>query len=381
LFPLLLDVGYNGIPKLGLINNILNIYFQTYFPRAVSVAADLRGHDGPERLIYTTHGWLVHLYLHCPENFTLSDITLQCPTEQEVEAFKGAIAQGDIVWHAATFNVEYENAFNEEMIDVQFQLSRDLADELGVPRPQTVSLRDVPGTTRALVPILVRNNITAISIGVNGGSPAPAMPNPGIWHDPASNTEVLYLQTGQGQGYPNNPGPDPVNCGGMCKSSCVTFEGLSHALCWAFRTDNSGPPMNSEEVFNQWAIAQWQFPGANVYASTYDNFITQLNTVRSTLPVTTAEAGDTWVTSTTADANKMIFYREASRAYAECLANNQCDIHDPRVLGFTRMLAKIPEHVSISSHIILPFPFIISNSCTIQPFFYTILDIWAPWNE
>jgi hypothetical protein len=139
--------------------------------------------------------------------------------------------------------------------------------------------------------------------------------------------------------------------------------------------------MNSEEVFNQWAIAQWQFPGANVYASTYDNFITQLNTVRSTLPVTTAEAGDTWVTSTTADANKMIFYREASRAYAECLANNQCDIHDPRVLGFTRMLAKIPEHVSISSHIILPFPFIISNSCTIQPFFYTILDIWAPWNE
>jgi hypothetical protein len=78
--------------------------------------------------------------------------------------------------------------------------------------------------------------------------------------------------------------------------------------------------------------------------STFDNFIAQLNTIRSTLPVTEAEAGDTWVTSTTADANKMIFYREASRAYAECLANNQCDIHDPRVLGFTRMLAKIPEH-------------------------------------
>lgn len=134
------------------------------------------------------------MYLHCPENFTLSEITLQCPTVEEVEAFKGAVAQGDITWHAATFNVEYENAFNEEMINVQFQLSRDLADELGVPRPQTVSLRDVPGTTRALVPILVRNNITAISIGVNGGSPAPAMPNPGIWHDPASNTEVFYLQ-------------------------------------------------------------------------------------------------------------------------------------------------------------------------------------------
>ena len=125
---------------------------------------------------------------------------------------------------------QYENALNAEMIDVQFQLSRDLADELGVPRPQTLSLRDVPGTTRSLIPHLVRNNITALSVGVNGGSPAPAMPNPGIWKDPASGLSVLYMQTGQGQGYPNNPGPDPANCGGMCASSCVTFPGLSHAL-------------------------------------------------------------------------------------------------------------------------------------------------------
>ena len=33
-----LDVGYNGIPGLGLINNILNMYFQTYFPRAVALS-------------------------------------------------------------------------------------------------------------------------------------------------------------------------------------------------------------------------------------------------------------------------------------------------------------------------------------------------------
>ena len=29
-----LDVGYNGIPQVGFINNILNIYFHEYFPRA-----------------------------------------------------------------------------------------------------------------------------------------------------------------------------------------------------------------------------------------------------------------------------------------------------------------------------------------------------------
>jgi hypothetical protein len=197
-----LDVGYNGIPGLGLINNILNRYFSVYFPRAIAVAAELRAHGGPERLIYTTHGYLVSMYLHCPANFTLSGILLECPPPEAVAAFSAAVRAGDIVWHAGAFNTEYENGFNADAVDAQFALSRDAADELGVPRPRTLSLRDVPGTTRALLPILVRNNITALSVGVNGGSPAPAMPNPGVWRDPATGAEVLYMQTGQGQGYP-----------------------------------------------------------------------------------------------------------------------------------------------------------------------------------
>jgi hypothetical protein len=155
---------------------------------------------------------------------------------------------------------------------------------------------------------------------------------------------VLYMQTGQGQGYPNNPGPDPANCGGMCRASCVTFPTSSHALCWAFRTDNSGPPMDADEVFHQFDIARWQFPGANVYASTFDNFTARLQEVRASLPVSSGEPGDTWMTSTTADSWKMTFYRESARAYAECLQNGQCDPHDPQVLGFTRLLSKGPEH-------------------------------------
>ena len=30
--------------------------------------------------------------------------------------------------------------------------------------------------------------------------------------------------------------------------------------------------MNAPEVYDQFAIAQWQFPGARIFASTYDNF-------------------------------------------------------------------------------------------------------------
>jgi hypothetical protein len=97
----------------------------------------------------------------------------------------------------AAFNLEYEDALTPDMLDVNFQLSRDVADELGkgelvatsitprrqfiagIPRPQTASLRDVPGATRSVIPHLLRNNITCLSVGVNPGTLSPVMPNPG----------------------------------------------------------------------------------------------------------------------------------------------------------------------------------------------------------
>ena len=52
---------------------------------------------------------------------------------------------------------------------------------------------------------------------------------------------------------------------------------------------------------------------------------THLAQVESELPTAVGEVGDTWVTSQTADPWKWIFYREASRVYAECLAAGECD--------------------------------------------------------
>ena len=51
----------------------------------------------------------------------------------------------------------------------------------------------------------------------------------------------LYFYTG---GYPENPGPNPANPGGLSADDCLTIENFSKALCFAFRTDNSGPPMS-----------------------------------------------------------------------------------------------------------------------------------------
>jgi hypothetical protein len=337
-------VGYNGIPGEGYINNILNRYFSLYFPRALAIAAALRALNGPERFIYTTHPFLLSLYLHCT-NLTLSGIPLACPSAEAVAEMRAAIAVGDVVFHAAPFNTEWEMAFNTEMVNFHFQLARDLADELGVPRPSVVSLRDVPGTTRSLVPLMVANNLTAISIGVNDAAPNADMPNPGVWHDPATNTSVLYMQTGPGVCYPYPPGPDPLHPGGMGIPSCVVVPGFNHVLCWNFRLDNSGPPESVEEVLNAFSIARWTFPGAQVYASTFENYTAELATVADTLlPVTVQESGDNWVQSTTAAPLKAVFYRESARAFAACVAGGGCDTSDPRLYNFLRLLVKVPEH-------------------------------------
>ena len=45
-------------------------------------------------------------------------------------------------------------------------------------------------------------------------------------------------------GYPNDAGPDPAHPGGLSINDCVTIENFPKALCFAFRTDNSGPPLS-----------------------------------------------------------------------------------------------------------------------------------------
>ena len=137
-----LDVGYNGIPGIGFINNILNIYFQEYYPRALQIAQEVRELGGTDRFVYTTHPWLMSLYLDCPPNMNLSGIVLQCPDEaavsgldqcdtstyirrSQIAAFKAGVMQGDIVWHAGPFNLQPEN-----MEPTLFEAALGIADDI-----------------------------------------------------------------------------------------------------------------------------------------------------------------------------------------------------------------------------------------------------------
>lgn len=43
-------------------------------------------------------------------------------------------------------------------------------------------------------------------------------------------------------GYPDPPGKYPASAQGLSAKDCVTFEGLDEAMCYAFKSDNQGPP-------------------------------------------------------------------------------------------------------------------------------------------
>uniref|UniRef100_A0A6B2KYD0 Glycoside hydrolase family 38 N-terminal domain-containing protein n=1 Tax=Arcella intermedia TaxID=1963864 RepID=A0A6B2KYD0_9EUKA len=338
-----LDIGYNGIsPQTGFINNVLNQYFTIYFPRAIALAKAMKVLGGPEKFIYTSHLFLLHLYLYC-DSFQLSNISLSCPSTSQQQEMMEAIQNGDIYFHAAPDNIEFGNMYSPLMVEVSFLLNQQLSKTLGVPPSKVVSIRDVPGTVRSLIPIFKKMGIEAISVGVNNYSPAPDMPNPGIWIEPTTKTSIFYMQTGQGIGYPNVPG-NPSNPGGLGADSCVTYPNFPHALCWSFRTDNNGPPESIDEIYQSYETLRYQFPGADIFASTYENFTAHLPEIEQDLPVTTKESGETWLVSDTADPVKMAYFRTASRVFTECYNAGLCDLGDSRIFFFLRLLLKIPEH-------------------------------------
>lgn len=104
------------------------------------------------------------------------------------------------------------------LIEAGLALTWSLDTRYGLAKKQTLSQRDVPGMTRALVPLLSKAGVTAISIGANDGSTPPSVPKVFEWVDKMSNTSLLGLFNWPGYGGISN-GPVVVN-------------GVKHALVY-----------------------------------------------------------------------------------------------------------------------------------------------------
>lgn len=313
-----LDVGFANSAV-----GIINLWFDSHFPNAIKVANQLRNSPHTAaRLRFTAQSYVVSLYLDCPPG-----MGLHCPTPDQVAAFEAAVQQGDITWHAFPFNAELE-LYNPTFVDEGVALTHNLDARFGLPPKITLSQRDVPGTTQSAIPVLRRNGVQAVNVGVNGASGYPQVPKAFVWADPDSG-ESLYAMW------------HPRGYGGYSVDEAVIVPGLTHALVTDWNGDNAGP-YDAVTYMAHFADIQKEFPNAQIVASTFDNFTQYLPGVRDALPIITDEIGDTWIYGCPSDPKKLAIMRAFNRAWEAYLT--QGGERDLVYLNATRLALKNGEH-------------------------------------
>lgn len=334
-----LDVGYDGIPETGFINNVLNKYFDIYFPRAINLANGINQWNPKLSFIYTTHPWLISLYLDCPPNMVLNGIKLSCPLKEDVDAMITAIKSGFIAMHAGAMNMQY-GVMNSDTVVASVKLAQQIYQQIGIDyTPRVLSLRDVPGLTRNSLTVLSYAGVKAVSVGVNPSTSPPAVPQLFKWEG-----DLSVLGMWHKGGYPLNPGITLTYPGGISYNDCLIIPEQQAALAFAFRTDNTGPPTSLSEIEENFNVLQQEFPNADIFASTLDRFYDEVLTKVTDLPTIKSEVGDTWLQGVQSDPKKIAEYRSVQKAYTDCVAASDCMDQDPRVLNATRFMIKLAEH-------------------------------------
>ena len=347
-----------------------SVYDASFLLSAASTAETLRARGGSHGMRYMAQAYVVSYFFDCagaervPFPSPSAQPQMRCPNGTERATLERAIRRGDVYWHAFPHNAEPE-LMDASLFAAALNFSADLAARFERPRPTVLSLRDVPGLSRGVVPLLAASGVVGITIGVNDGSPPPLVPSvsacyaagghevrsPFRWRDDASGDEVVVDIHPGGYGgvlplIPSTTTPYYSRDGVLC--DCVGVRGLDEVLCYAWKGDNYGPAgvNETDATFEVFARA---FPNAStVKASTPDAWfalVASNATLRGTLPVLTAEIGDTWIYGAASDPLKLAMMRAMMRERTACVAALRCGpAEEPHLEEFTRLLLKLPEH-------------------------------------
>jgi Domain of unknown function (DUF5054) len=278
-------------------------------------------------LKFMLQSWIANLYIDCPPGIP----GLECPTPAEVANFTDSVKQGFFTWHAYPFNSELE--LHDTMGLQQGIESTRLLDSKFSVRPKTVvSQRDVPGTTRAVLPLFAGQGIRAMTIGVNGASTPPLVPRAFIWKDLASNVSMPMMV-------------HPAGYGGISFEDAVVIPGLDTAVVFDWRGDNAGPYDNVNEAAQDWITIKQAFPSAtSVECSTLEDWVDAMTPALKYLPVITSEIGDTWIHGCPSDPVKLAMYKVGQTVVHRCVDSGACSNADPVFANFTRLFLKNAEH-------------------------------------
>ena len=298
-----LDVGFTDLAK-----NVVDKYVNSFIPKAIDLAYQVNKDGENKRFIWTVGSWLVDEYLR------RSDYDAK-------QKLIGAINSGYITWSGLPFTTHSE-LMDEELFNFGISISKDL-DKLFSKKTIAAKMTDVPGHTRGIIEPLIRNGIEYLHIGVNDVSHKPNVPDTFIWKDSKGNEIIVDY------------------CQGYGKTTLVP--GLEAVLVFAHSGDNLGPP-SKEEINRQFNDIQKQFPGAEVKASTLDNYANEVIKIRDTLPIVTDEIGDTWIHGIASDPYKVSCYLEILRLKDKWIQEGKLQRDTQVYKEFLRSLLMIPEH-------------------------------------
>lgn len=296
-----LDLGFTDFAE-----SIRQKYIREFIPSAIELAEKVNS-GSSKKFIWTTGSWILKEAL---EN---SD-------EKDKIRLKEAIARGDIVPHALPFTTHTE-LFDRDTYDFGLTIVDEI-DKIRGRKTVSAKMTDVPGHTKAIVPLLAEHGVKLLHIGVNGASAVPEVPECFLWR--CGGAEVVVIYSG--------------SYGGPFKS-----EFADEVLYLDHTLDNHGAP-SAEKLRQRLSQIEKEYPGYEVSAGTLDDFAEIMWQVKDKLPVLENEIGDSWLHGSAADPYKSASLRTLMRLKREWLADGSMEKGSAEYRNFSDALLCIGEH-------------------------------------
>lgn len=296
-----LDLGFTDFAK-----NVHSKYINTYIPNAVSLAKQMNT-PNKKKFVWTTGSWIIKE-------------ALEHGTNEQKENLIQALKRGDIVPHALPFTTHTELLDHDTM---EYGLSIvDSLDKLRGKKTISAKMTDVPGHTKAIVPMLHSHGIKLLHIGVNGASALAEVPPCFLWK--YGDAEVVVIYSG--------------DYGGAFQCDLI-----DEILYFDHTLDNRGTP-SAEKIENKLNAIADKYPGYEVEAGTMDDIAQLIWEKRDKLPVITDELGDTWIHGSASDPYKSASLRTLIRLKRKWLSDRSMQRESQEYIDFSDALLCIAEH-------------------------------------
>ncbi|MBP1947875.1 DUF5054 domain-containing protein [Virgibacillus litoralis] len=298
-----LDIGFTDLAQ-----NVTNQYINSYIPKAIELSESLARDEDKAGFVWTTGSWLIHEYL-------------TQANKEEREMMEDAINKGYISWHGLPFTTHTE-LMDTNLFNYGLSIAKRL-DESFSKKTIASKMTDVPGHTKAMIPLMAKQGIKYLHLGVNPASKIPSVPSIFVWKGTDGSDIIVN--------YADNYG------------DVLLIEELNEVMVFAHTGDNCGPP-SLEDIKKEFKKLKERFPNAEIKASTMDAFAAKLEPFKNKLPVVYEEIGDTWIHGAGTDPSKVAQYRELLRLRNKWIEQNKSYETSEECRLFSDFLLLIPEH-------------------------------------